>query len=119
MSDDLLNILANSNKDINNQKLMDYLSDKLSSEERHAVEKEMIDSDFTSDAIEGLEKFHKKTDIEEYANLLNKNLRKKIETKKLRRNKTRIKNLPWFYYAIILILILVIAGFLILKKILV
>ncbi len=119
MSDDLLNILANSNKDIDNQKLMDYLSDKLSAEEKHAFEEEMIDSDFTNDAVEGLEKFNKQTDIEQYAIQLNKNLRKKLETKKLRRSKRKIKDLPWFYYAIILILILVIAGFLILKRFLI
>ena len=117
MSDDLLNILSNSNKDIDNQKLMDYLSDKLSAEDKHAIEKEMIDSDFMNDAVEGLESFKKQTDINEYANQLNKNLRKKLETKKLKRNKRKIKDMPWFYYAIILILILVIAGFLILKKI--
>ena len=117
MSDDLLNILSNSNKDIDNQKLMDYLSDKLSAEDKHAFEEEMIDSNFMNDAVEGLESFKKQTDITEYASQLNKNLRKKLETKKLRRSKRKIKDMPWFYYAIILILVLVIAGFLILKKI--
>ena len=34
MNDDLLNILSNSNKDIDNQKLMDYLSGKLSAAEK-------------------------------------------------------------------------------------
>ena len=119
MSDDLLNILSNSNKDIDNQILMDYLSGKLSAEDKHAIEKEMIDSDFMNDAVEGLESFKKQTDINEYASQLNKNLRKKLETKKLKRNKRKIKDIPWFYYAIILVLILVIAGFLILKKIMV
>ena len=113
MSDDLLNILSNSNKDIDNQKLMDYLSDKLSAEERHAFEEEMIDSDFINDAVEGLESFKK------YASQLNKNLKNKLEIKKIRRNKRKIKDLPWFYYAIILILILVIVSFILLKKFLV
>ncbi len=119
MSDDLLNILSNSNKDIDNQKLMDYLSDKLSAEERHAFEEEMIDSDFINDAVEGLESFKKQADINEYASQLNKNLKKKLEIKKIRRNKRKIKDLPWFYYAIILILILVIVSFILLKKFLV
>ena len=79
----------------------------------------MIESDFINDAVEGLESFEKQTDINEYASQLNKNLRKKLETKKLKRNKRKIKDIPWFYYAIILVLILVIAGFLILKKIMV
>ena len=119
MSDDLLNILSNSNKDIDNQKLMDYLSDKLSSADKHEFEEEMIDSDFINDAVEGLETFKKKADIDEYARQLNNNLKKKLETKRLRRNKRKIKDLPWFFYAIILILILVIASFILLKKFLV
>ncbi len=39
MNQDLLNILANSNKDIDNQKLMDYLNGKLSDDEKHELEK--------------------------------------------------------------------------------
>ena len=54
--DELKDILSNSNKDIDNQKLMDYLSGKLSAEEKHDVEKEMSGSDFMNDAVEGLEK---------------------------------------------------------------
>ncbi len=34
MKNDLINILPNSNKDIDNQKLMDYLSDKMSAKEK-------------------------------------------------------------------------------------
>ena len=41
MSSDLLNILSNSNKDIDNQKLMDYISGKLSGKEKHEVEQWM------------------------------------------------------------------------------
>ena len=63
MSDELLNILSNSNKDIDNQKLMDYLSDKLSQEEKHEFEKSMVDSEMLNDAIEGLEKFKNKKDV--------------------------------------------------------
>ena len=55
MSKDLLNILANSNKDIDNQKLMDYLSGKLSQQEQHEIEKEMAGNELVNDAVEGLE----------------------------------------------------------------
>ncbi|RYF92720.1 MAG: hypothetical protein EOO00_06990, partial [Chitinophagaceae bacterium] len=41
MQDDLLKILSDSNKEIDNQKLMDYLSGKLSGEQKHEVEKWM------------------------------------------------------------------------------
>ena len=46
MHEDLLNILSDSNKDIDNQKLMDYISGKLSAEQKHEVEKWMIDNPF-------------------------------------------------------------------------
>ena len=52
MNDDLLNILSNSNKDIDNQRLMDYLSGKLTEKERHEVEKMMAGDDFMNDAVE-------------------------------------------------------------------
>lgn len=116
MSDDLINILSNSNKDIDNQKLMDYLSDKLSEAEKHAFEEEMIDSDFMNDAVEGLESFEERTDIDLYARQLNKKLKEKLEKKKLKRSRRGIKDLPWFFYAIILILILAIISFIILRK---
>lgn len=116
MSDDLLNILSNSNKDIDNQKLMDYLAGKLSDAEKHAFEEEMIDSDFMNDAVEGLDSFEKKTDIELYAQQLNRKLKEKLEKKKLKRSRRKIQDLPWFFYAIILILILAIISFVILRK---
>lgn len=116
MSDDLLNILSNSNKDIDNQKLMDYLSGHLSDAEKHAFEEEMIDSDFMNDAVEGLEDFEEQTDIELYARQLNKKLKEKLEKKKLKRSRRNIKDLPWFFYAIILILILAIISFILLRK---
>ena len=116
MSDDLLNILSNSNKDIDNQKLMDYLSGKLSVEEKHAFEEEMIDSDFMIDAVEGLESFEKQTDIELYALQLNKKLKEKLEKQKSKRSRRKIQDLPWFVYAIILILILAVISFIILRR---
>lgn len=116
MSDDLLNILSNSNKDIDNQKLMDYLSGKLSDAEKHVFEEEMIDSDFMIDAVEGLESFEEPTDIELYALQLNKKLTEKLEKKKSKRNRRKIQDLPWFAYAIILILILAVIGFVIIRK---
>lgn len=116
MSDDLLNILSNSNKDIDNQKIMDYLGGKLSDVEKHAFEEEMIDSDFMNDAVEGLDSFEEKKDIELYAQQLNKRLKEKLKKKESRRSRRNIQNLPWFFYAIILILILAIISFIILRK---
>ena len=116
MNDDLLNILSNSNKDIDNQKLMDYLSDKLSAEEKHNLEEAMIDSEMINDAVEGLNSFKNKKDVSALAEQLNINLKKQLEKKKLKKLKRKIKDLPWLYLTIILILIIILIGFLIIKK---
>ena len=116
MSDDLLNILSDSNKDINNQKLMDYLSNKLSGDEKHEFEKNMADSEMLNDIVEGLEKFKNKKDLSILVEQLNSNLKKQLEKKKSKRLKRKIKELPWLYLSIILILILIIIGYIFIKS---
>ena len=51
MNNDLKDILSNSNKDIDNKHLMDYLSNQLSQEESHAIEKKMAEDEFMNDAV--------------------------------------------------------------------
>lgn len=116
MNFELLNILSNSNKDIDNQKLMDYLSDKLSAEEKHEFEKEMASSEMLNDVVEGLEKFKDKKELNTFVNELNLRLKKQLEKKKAKKTKREIKDLNWLYFAIILILIIILIGFLIIKK---
>ena len=115
MNDDLLNILSNSNKDIDNQKLMDYLSDKLSGDEKHEFEKALVDSEMMSDAVEGLEKFKNKN-VGALVEQLNNNLKKQLEKKKAKKLKRQIKDLPWLYLFIILVLLIILIGFFIIKK---
>ncbi len=116
MNEDLLKILSSSNKDIDNQKLMDYLSDKLSEEEKHNLEEAMADSELINDAVEGLKSFHDKKDVNVLVEQLNANLKKQLEKKKSKKLKRKIKDLPWLYLTIILILILILIGFLVIKK---
>ena len=116
MSDDLLDILSNSNQDIDNQKLIDYLNNKLPSEENHEVEKEMIKSEFIRDAVEGLQEFKSKEELSVFVNRLNTNLSKQLEKKKRKKNKRTLKDQPLILLAIIIILILVIVCFIIISK---
>ncbi len=116
MSDELLNILSNSNKDIDNQKLMDYLSDKLSKEEKYEFEKSIAGSEMLNDVVEGLEKFKNKKDVSLFIEQLNTNLKKQLEKKKSKKLKREIKNLNWLYFSIIMILVIILIGFLIIKK---
>jgi len=116
MDDKLLNILSNSNKDIDNQKLMDYLSGKLSAEEKHEIEKQMADSDFVNDAVEGLEEVKNKKDLSLFVEQLNTNLHKQLDKKKKRKQKRALKDQPWLYLTIILLLLLIIICFIVIKK---
>jgi len=116
MDDELLNILSNSNKDIDNQKLMDYLSDKLSKEEKYKFEESMAGSEMLNDVVEGLEKFKNKKDVLALAEQLNANLKTQLNKKKERKLKREIKNINGLYFSIILIIIIILIGFFIIKK---
>ena len=116
MSKDLLNILSNSNKDIDNQKLMDYLSGKLPEAEKHEVEMWMNDNDFASEAVEGLQQFAEKKDLQQYVDQLNKELNQYIEKKKNRRERKKLKENPWMYVTVFLILLFVIIGYFIIQR---
>lgn len=116
MNYDLLKILSDSNKDIDNQKLMDYIAGKLSADEKHEVEKWMADSQFMNDAMEGLESVKNKADLNELVQQLNQDLQKKLEKKRQRKEKRKIKDQPWIYYAIALILFLAIITWYVISK---
>src|SRR5687768_685683 len=116
MDYDLLKILSNSNKDIDNQKLMDYIAGKLSAEEKHEVEKWMADSHFMNDAVEGLEAVRNKNKISDTIEQLNKDLLKKLEKKRSKKKKRQLKDAPWIYYAIVITLFLIVITWYILDK---
>jgi hypothetical protein len=118
MNDDLLNILSNSNKDIDNKLLMDYLSGKLSPEKSHEVEKMMAGNDLLNDAMEGLQQLKNKKDIQTYVEQLNRDLQKSLTKKRHRREKRKLKEGPWGYVAAIVIIMLCIAAYYVVKKVL-
>ena len=118
MNKDLLNILSNSNKDIDNQQLIDYLSGKLSGEELHEVERSMADNEFLSDAVEGLQRIDNKKDMQAYVDKLNAVMQKSLEKKKQRRLKRRLKEEPWALLAVVLVITLCILAFVIIRKLL-
>ena len=113
--DELINILSNSNKDIDNQKLMDYLSGKLSGDEKHELEKQMADSELVNDAVEGLEQFKDTQRINAIVAQVNTGLHSQLEKKKIYRRRRTVNSQQWFYLALILILSLAIICFVIIK----
>jgi hypothetical protein len=118
MNKDWLNILSNSNKDIDNQQLMDYLSGKLSGEALHEIERSMADNAFLNDAVEGLQQLKGKKNMQAYVDELNAAMLKNLDKKKNRRLRRRLKDEPWTYLAIILVLALCVVAYMIIRKIL-
>jgi hypothetical protein len=111
MNKDLLNILSNSNKDIDNQQLMDYLSGNLSGEPLHDLERSMADNAFLNDAVEGLQQMSNRKDLQAYVNELNASLKRSMAKKKQRRLKRRLKDDPWAYLTIGLVIALCLVAY--------
>ena len=116
MSKDLKDILANLNKDIEQEKLLDYLNKNLSAAEAHEVEKQMADDEFMNDAMEGLENFKNKKDNSLMVQQLKKKKKKQTAKKKARKEKRKLKDQPWLYITIVTLLILVIVAYIVIKK---
>jgi anti-sigma factor RsiW len=116
MSDNLKDILSNLNKDIEQDKLLDYLNKQLPADEAHEVEKQMADDPFMNDAIEGLSEFENTNNLSAYVQLLNIDLQKQLDKKKKRKAKRKFKDRPWVYFAIIFLLALLVVCYVVLKK---
>ncbi len=116
MSDNLKDILNNSNKDIDNQQLMDYLSKKLSAQDHHELEKLMADDAFMNDAVEGLEQIGDTKKLGVSVEELNKELQKQLAKRKMRKDKRKFKEQPWTYIAVLILLLLIIICYIVVKK---
>lgn len=118
MNKDWLKILSNSNKDIDNQQLMDYLSGKLSGEALHELERSMADSAFLNDAVEGLQQLKSKKDVQTYVDELNAAMQRTLDKKKNRRLRRRLREEPWTLLAIVLVLALCVISYFVVRHML-
>jgi len=116
VSDELKDILSNLNRDIEQEKLLDYLNKKLSASEAHELEKQMADDEFVNDAVEGLEEFKNKKDLSLYVQQLNNDLKKQLDKKKQRKEKRKLKEQPLLYFSIVLLLVLIVVCFVLVRK---
>ena len=85
MRNDLLDILSAKTTAITNEQLINYLTGKMSDEEKHELEKTMLNSGMDNDAIEGLQMVASQEKLHHYEHELNKLLRDKLQHKKTRR----------------------------------
>lgn len=116
MDSNLKDILSNLSGEVDQEILLKYLQGKLSEEQKHEVEKKMLENDFTDDAMEGLREFRNKEKLSFVVEKMNRELKKKLEKKKRIREKLRIKIQPWLYIAMLIILLLIILSYVIIHR---
>lgn len=116
MPDNLKDILSNLSTDIDQETLLLYLQDKLSDEKKHEVEKKLMQDEFELDAMEGLQDVKDKQQISFMVDALNRDLRKKTQKRKERREKLKLKDQPLLYISIIILLLLIVLCFFILQR---
>ena len=116
MAANLKDILSHLSTDIDQETLLLYLQDKLSDEKKHEVEKKLLENEFANDAMEGLQEFKDKQRVVYLVDLLNRDLRKKTEKKKQRKQRMQLKDQSWLYISIIIILLLIIISYILVSK---
>ena len=116
MQENLKDILSNLSTDVDQETLLLYLQGKLSAEQQHELEKQMLDNDFTTDAFEGLQSFKNSHEVQSLVEQLNRDLKKKTEKKKAFRNKLKLKQDPWILIAAILILLLAVISYIVIHR---
>ncbi len=108
---DLKDILSTEENSISEQELMKYLEGSLSEEEKNAFEKKTANSSFHNDALEGLQQFKSKQQLSEYVHQLNNDLHQHLASRKLRKEKYRLKDNNWIILTAIIILLLCIISY--------
>ena len=109
-------IFSHLSTDVDQETLLLYLQDKLSAEMKHEVEKKLLESEFTDDAVEGLKEIKDKKQIAYMVEMLNRDLKKKLAKKKQRREKMRIKDQPWLYISILILILLIVISYIVIRR---
>jgi len=116
MAPNLKDILSHLSTDIDQETLLLYLQDKLSDEKKQEVEKKLLENEFASDAMEGLQEFKDKQRVAYLVDILNRDLKKKTEKKKQRKQRMQLKDQSWLYISIVIILLLIIISYILVHK---
>ncbi len=111
---DLKDIL-NEDDDLRDEDLLKYVQGDISKEDQHKVERQMADSDFVNDAMEGLQGVRNKRSIDQYVEELNRNLQKQVSTKKQRKQKRKLKDQPWIVITVVVVLALCVLAYAVIR----
>ena len=116
MSENYKDILSHLSTEIDQATLLLYLQGKLSEEKKHEVEKQLMQGEFETDAMEGLQEIKDKQQVQYMVEMLNRDLKKRTEKKKERREKMKIKDQPWIYISILILLLLLVICYVVIRK---
>ncbi len=116
MSNNLKDILSNLNKDIEQEKLLEYLNNELADADQHRVEEILNDDEFASDAMDGLEQFENKKELQNLVGQLNAGLKKELDKKKKKKRNRKIPEQSWVYVAVVIILLICIITYMVVKR---
>ncbi len=118
MAENLKDILSHLTTEIDQETLLLYLQDKLPAEKKHEVEKTLSDNEFANDALEGLQEFSDKKQLAYMVEMLNHDLKKKVEKKNKHREKLKLKDQSWLYIAILVFILLIVLSYMIIHRML-
>jgi predicted secreted protein len=118
MSDNLKDILSNLSTDVDQETLLLYLQGKLSDEKKHELEKKLLQDAFEEDAFDGLQEFKDKEQLQYMVEMLNRDLKKKTQQKKIRREKMKIKDQPWLYISLLILILLIVLSYIVISRML-
>lgn len=116
MQDNYKDILSHLSNEIDQETLLLYLQGKLTDEKKHEVEKKLLENDFAGEALEGLQQFKDKQQLSYTVEILNRDLKKKLERKKKRREKLKLKDQPWLYITLLIIILLIVISYIVIRK---
>lgn len=118
MSANYKDILSHLSTDVDQETLLLYLQGKLSEEKKHEIEKQLLQNDFNDDALEGLQEFKDKEQLQYMVEMLNRDLKKKTEKKKKLRDKMKLKDQPWLLVSILILILLLVISYLVIHRML-
>lgn len=116
MNKDFKHMPSGLNNEIEQEKLIQYLNKELSDKEQQSIESRIIDDEFINDAMEGLEQIKNIENIQAIQKELNIGINKQIKNRNKRKDKRVLKDSPWIYFAVILLLLLLGVAFFVITK---
>jgi len=118
MSKNYKDILSNLSTHVDQETLLLYLQGKLSGDQKHEVEKQLLLNEVDEDAVDGLQEFKDKEQLQYMVEMLNRDLKKKTAKKKNRREKLKIKDQPWLYISILILILLIALSYIVIRRML-